>query len=113
MPAARPLADSPWFWVYLFAVAALIALALAGPKFGPRQAQVEREYQGRSRAAQNLSGTEPNLPLSSAADTIVTLRPLFLGLAALAAAAWIGLWWTRRRPQAFHRAATAPLTKDQ
>lgn len=98
MAAARPLAESPWFWVHLFAVAALAALALAGPKFGPRQAQIEREYQGRSRAAQNLNGGELNLPLSSPETTIVTLRPLFAGLAAIAAAAWIALWWTRRKP---------------
>jgi hypothetical protein len=96
MAAPRPLAESPWFWVHLFAVAALVALALAGPKFGPRQAQVEREYQGRSRAAQNLNGAEPNLPMSSGESTIVTLRPLFAGLAAIAAIAWIVLWWTRR-----------------
>jgi hypothetical protein len=97
MAPSRPLADSPWFWAYLFGTAALIALALAGPKFGPRQAQIEREYQGRTRAAQNLNGAEPNLPMSSSASTIVTLRPLFLGLAAVTTVAWIVFWWTRRR----------------
>jgi hypothetical protein len=97
MAASRPLADSPWFWAYLFGTAALIALALAGPKFGPRQAQIEREYQGRTRAAQNLNGAEPNLPMSSSTRTIVTLRPLFLGLAAVTTVAWIVFWWTRRR----------------
>lgn len=97
MSAAHPISDSPWFWAYLFGTAALIALALAGPKFGPRQAQIEREYQGRTRAAQNLNGVEPNLEMSSAERTLITLRPLFLGLAALTSVAWIVFWWTRRR----------------
>jgi hypothetical protein len=97
MAAVRPISDSPWFWAYLFGTAALIALALAGPKFGPRQAQIEREYQGRTRAAQRLNGVEPNLEMSTAERTLVTLRPLFLGLAALTSTAWIVFWWTRRR----------------
>jgi hypothetical protein len=96
MAAARPLTDSPWFWIYLFGTAALIALALIGPKFGPRQAQIEREYQGRTRAAQNLNGVEPDLAMSSAERTLITLRPLFLGLAAITSLGWIIFWWTRR-----------------
>jgi hypothetical protein len=84
--------DSPWFWAYLFGTAALIALALVGPKYGPRQAQIEREYQGRQRAAQNLSGDEPTLALSSAEDTVIELRPLFVGLAAITIVAWLVFW---------------------
>jgi hypothetical protein len=99
MSAPRPLTDSPWFWVYLFGTAALIALALMGPKFGPRQAQIEREYQGRTRAAQNLSGVEPDLAMSSAERTLITLRPLFLALAAITSLGWIVFWWTRRVPR--------------
>lgn len=95
--AARPLSDSPWFWVYLFGTAALIALALAGPKYGPRQAQIEREYQGRTRAAQNLNGAEPNLQMSTAERTLVSLRPLFLVLAVITVAAWIVFWRSRAR----------------
>jgi hypothetical protein len=84
--------DSPWFWAYLFGTAALVALALAGPKFGPRQAQIEREYQGRQRAAQNAAGEEPTLALSSADDTIIELRPLFWTLAAITMGAWLVFW---------------------
>jgi hypothetical protein len=84
--------DSPWFWVYVFCTAALVALALAAPKFGPRQAQIEREFQGRQRAAQNLAGQEPTEPLSSADATVIELRPLFLGLAAIMAVAWVVFW---------------------
>ena len=96
-PARAPLTDSPWFWAYLFGTAALVALALLTPKYGPRQAQLEREFQGRQRAAQNQRGQEPSIALSSAERLIVTLRPLFLGLAALTVLAWIVFWVRRQR----------------
>jgi hypothetical protein len=90
--ARRPITDSPWFWVYLFATAALIALAFISPKYGARQAQIEREFQGRQRAAQQAQGAEPSGDLSNAERTLITLRPLFLALAAITIAAWIVFW---------------------
>lgn len=96
---SRPITDSPWFWAYLFGTAALIALALAGSKYGPRQAQIEREFQGRQRAAQNVQGQEPDVSLSTAERTLVSLRPLFLALAAITAIAWIAFWRQHRRRQ--------------
>jgi hypothetical protein len=110
MSSPRPITDSPWFWAYLFGTAALVALALAGPKFGPRQAQIEREYQGRTRAAQNLSGVEPNLTMSTAERTLITLRPLFITLAAATCIAWGIFWWTRRRTHLIY--APRRLTPD-
>jgi hypothetical protein len=92
-----PITDSPWFWAYLFGTAALVALALAGSKYGPRQAQIEREFQGRQRAAQNLNGQDPNVSLSSAQRTLVSLQPLFLVLAAITAGAWLIFWRQHRR----------------
>jgi hypothetical protein len=93
------MTDSPWFWAYLFGTAALVALALMGPKYGSRQAQIEREFQGRQRAAQNMGGQEPDVEMSSADRLLITLRPLFWGLAALTTVAWIVFWWTRRGTQ--------------
>src|SRR5262245_9867555 len=96
MPSAsRPMTDSPWFWAYLFTTAALIALALIGPKFAARQAQIEREFQGRQRVAQNVQGQEPSGTLSTAERTLISLRPLFFGLAAITTAAWIVFYRTR------------------
>ena len=103
--ASRPITDSPWFWAYLFATAALIALALIGPKFAARQAQIEREFQGRQRAAQNMRGQEPTGPLSTAERTLITLRPLFLGLAAITTIAWIVFYRNRM-------VTHTPLTSD-
>jgi hypothetical protein len=93
MPAApRPITDSPWFWAYLFCTAALIALAVIGPKYALRQAHIEREFQGRQRAAENLSGREPSVGLSSSGTTLITLQPLFFALAAITTVAWIVFW---------------------
>lgn len=88
----RPITDSPWFWGYLFAVAALIALALMGPKYAARQAQIEREFQARQRAVQQAGGQEPSGELSSAEKTLISLRPLFLAMAAITVVAWIVFW---------------------
>jgi hypothetical protein len=96
---ASPITDSPWFWAYLFGTAALIALALAGSKYGPRQAQIEREFQGRQRAAQQKSGQEPDVGLSTAQATLVSLRPLFLALAGITVIAWVVFWRQHRLRQ--------------
>jgi len=90
--ADPPMTDSPWFWVYLFATAALIALALMGPKYAARQEQIEREFQGRQRAAQSIGGEEPSGALSSREKTLITLRPLFLAVAAITVVAWFIFW---------------------
>ncbi|WP_425616138.1 hypothetical protein NA78x_006077 [Anatilimnocola sp. NA78] len=90
------MTDSPWFWAYLFGTAALIALFFAGGKFGPRQAQIEREYQARTRAAQQLNGQEPTMPLSTAERTIVTLQPLWYLLAVVTVMGWILFWRSHR-----------------
>src|SRR5438132_7671870 len=97
--ASRSMTDSPWFWAYLFTTAALIALAVIGPKFAARQAQIEREFQGRQRAAQNIQGQEPSGRLSTAERTLISLRPLCFGLAAITTGAWIVFWWTRTKSQ--------------
>jgi hypothetical protein len=91
-PARRLITDSPWFWAYLFCTAALIALALIGPKYARRQAHIEREFQGRQRATENLSGREPSVGLSAAGDTLIPLQPLFFAFAAITMVAWIVFW---------------------
>jgi hypothetical protein len=90
--------DSPWFWVCVFAGAALIGLAVIGPKYALRQTQIEREFQGRQRAAQNVQGQLPNVPLSTPNQTMIPLWPLVLGLTALIPIAWFILWRRRTIP---------------
>ena len=91
-PARGPITDSPWFWAYLFATAGLIALALMAPKFAQRQAHIEREFQGRQRAAESMNDREPTVPMSRASETLITLQPLFFALAAITMVAWIVFW---------------------
>jgi len=79
----------------LFGAAALVALTLIGPKYSRRQAHIEREFQGRQRAAQVKSGQEPTIELSSAEKTLITLRPLLISLAAITMLAWFVFWRTR------------------
>ena len=81
--------DSPWFWAYLFAVAALIGLALIGPKYSSRQAQLEHQFAGRQGAA----GVAP-LDSDEEAPPRITLQPLYFGLAAVTVVVWL-LHWRR------------------
>ena len=92
--------DSPWFWAYWFGIFALVALFLAWPKYQQRQAHIEREYQGRMRAAQNLRGNEPDVELSQPGRTEISLWPLLAGLSALTLISWIVYFVTRPRAAA-------------
>ena len=103
------ITDSPWFWGYLFGVCALIGLTLAVPKFGERQAQIERSFQGRQRAAQNLNSVQPDIEMSTADNTLVSLKPLFVGVGVVSIFAWIMLWRTHQRHKAVWLAEQARL----
>jgi len=95
----KPITDSPWFWVYLFATGGLIALVLMGPKFMARQTEIERQAQGRQRAIRTQLGQEATTAMSSPDDTVISLRPLFWTLGSILVVAWSILWWKRfRRP---------------
>jgi len=43
--------ESPWFWVMLFSLAGLAALATIGPKFEQREQVIETKFHARERAA--------------------------------------------------------------
>ena len=92
-----PLTDSPWFWLYLFATAGLIGGALIQPKFNQRQTQIERQFQGRSRAEQQKAGQEPSVEMSQPGKNDWNLRPLFAVLACVAIVGWIVFWLRRRK----------------
>jgi hypothetical protein len=90
------LSDSPWYWVYLFCTAGLVALVLMGPRFAGRQAQIENKAAARLSAARQVSGQRIE-PLAPAESTIITLRPLYVILALLLCVAWVHLWRHHRR----------------
>ncbi|MBM4004017.1 MAG: hypothetical protein FJ295_12150 [Planctomycetes bacterium] len=98
MAASRnsPVTDSPWFWACVFGTAALAALALAQPKFGKRQTQIEQQFQGRQFAQTGSPGGESSVAYSTPGQTIVGLSPIVWGVALVVAIAW-GLFWRQLR----------------
>jgi hypothetical protein len=107
------LTDSPWYWVYLFSTAGLIALILVGPKFAFRQSQIERSAQGRQRAAQNMSGSEPTTQMSTVESTHIVLRPLYFVLGGILACAWLNLSWRHfRRRRAVREQLPVPVDSN-
>jgi hypothetical protein len=100
MDQKPPLTDSPWFWVLLFSVMALAALAAMGGKYGRRQSALERQYQARDRiaAAASEPGSAPaRRPYAVPGANLVPLWPLGILLGASAAFAAIMLVRNRRR----------------
>jgi hypothetical protein len=89
----KSIFESPWYWLYLFATGALIALLLLGWKFGPRQAQIENKYLGHEAAAEREAGASPaERELSTPEDTMINLTPLYVILAVVFVVAWIAVW---------------------
>jgi len=129
-PTQRPphgrarLTDSPWFWLLVFANAALVGVALIGPKYNVRQGAVERRYEARREIAgralgQPASDTPPDnaAPDDTASDDprpdensprddsahIVPLLPLALTLVVVNLVAIVLFAWNQvrlMRPQA-------------
>ena len=102
-----PITDSPWYWLYLFCTAGLVALVIMGPKFAARQAQIERKSEARQRAALQVSGETPMATDSEAEATAINLQPLYLILAIGLGFAWLRLWQHRRHLRANHRPETS------
>ncbi|UUO08713.1 hypothetical protein M4951_10435 [Blastopirellula sp. J2-11] len=90
-----PIADSPWFWLYLFAMCALAGGLVMAPKYGARQATLEKQHQARQRAEQIRQGITPTGEISTADNTLIDLRPIYLVLLVLVSVGWARLWWTR------------------
>jgi hypothetical protein len=82
-------------------MAALAALLLVAPKYGRRQAQIERQFEGRQRIGQRQepgpAADEP-APLAGSGEVlIISLRPLLWLIGGLTLAAWLAHWLSRRR----------------
>lgn len=58
----RPLTDSPWFWLGLFASMALLALVVVAPKYDRRQGRlvVQQEVREQVHATQPLASRATN-----------------------------------------------------
>lgn len=94
----EPITDSPWFWLYLFATAALILLIAFQGKLEIRQANIERQHQARQLA--HPSDEIPNqspVAVSSPGNTLIGRNYLVAVLGVLVAVGWIRLWYVRFR----------------
>jgi hypothetical protein len=104
------LTDSPWFWVMMFSLMALGALAAIGGKYGQRQATIERQYQARTRVAE-LRANENNSTddtrtdqqtaprdFATSGDPLIPLWPLAVVLVLVALFAGLMLVRGRGRP---------------
>jgi len=91
--------DSPWFWLALFLVGGLGALAVVTPKYAYRQARLERMNETREQIRRRLaedqavvdSSEAPPLDVHQSAPRAAPLDPLAFVLALLLAAVAIGL----------------------
>jgi hypothetical protein len=104
-----PVTDSPWFWVMMFSTMALAALLAIGPKYGGRQARLERQYQARERIVAEQTGNSrahseridhqaERREFATADDTLVPLWPLAAILSFVAILSAIMLYRGRGRP---------------
>ena len=94
------LADSPWFWAYVFLTSAIIALVLAAPKYYTRQTQLERRFLARQEGGQTIKGSDgQSIPPPTKDNLILRLGPLFVICGLLLMVAWSRFWWTRLAPK--------------
>jgi hypothetical protein len=100
MERRSELTDSPWFWLLIFSMFALLALVTIGPKYSLRQGGIETRFQNRETALA-WEGQEIDSPEAVAAtrlprapgqrDLTISLRPLFLGIGVLVALGLVGV----------------------
>lgn len=92
-----PLSDSPWFWLYVFGTAGIVALLWMSPKFGARQSQLDRQFEGRRHVMSQPADVAAARPFSNPERRAASLRPLYWILLAALVAGWVALWWQRFR----------------
>jgi hypothetical protein len=132
MSQTRPISDSPWFWMLFYSGWTFIAFALLTiGKYGQRQSQLERQYQGRVQGAEKdnqglivASGPDANVPPSHAerpterptfstpGNTIISLTPLTLIFFAVACFAAVMLWRERHKREANFGRPGSPAAGD-
>lgn len=100
-----PIAESAWFWMFLFSIIGLLALGIIGPKYGRRQAMIEQNYEGRQEAARRMAQKSgQGFPADRSAappggsKLIIGLEPLLAAVSVLVVVSAAGLWWQYKRP---------------
>ncbi|MEM8681448.1 MAG: hypothetical protein AAGF97_19045 [Planctomycetota bacterium] len=90
--------DSPWLWLAIFLVGALVSLVLVAPKYAHRQPELEREFLARQRGGQTVPRRDT--PSGEVGRPMLSLRPLMLAcvvaLLTLSCLFWLTRWFQRR-----------------
>lgn len=108
--------ESPWFWVLIFSLAALAAIATIGPKFERREEAIETKFHARERA----TGREAiERPADDAAQDgpqwqpIFTLGPIAAVVVLIAVVAMVNLVRLhRQRLEYWRREARGVASKE-
>lgn len=103
MSSQPPVTDSPWYWVGLFALAALVGMIAIGPKFYRRQEVLQQKSQAREQVWRDRveGATPPDAsPVDDATDQAWAARlrlwPLMAAALVVTCVAWGKLWSQRR-----------------
>jgi hypothetical protein len=93
--------ESPWFWVMLFSLAGLAAVATVGPKFEQREASIEEKFHARERAMGRETFDKPGDEAAPSATPawkpIYTLGPIAAVLMCLAVVGMVNVMRFHRR----------------
>ena len=96
--SAQPkLSDSPWFWVYLFGAAALIAMFLIGNKADTVQAQRDGNFTRRQasldrQAGKTLADPQPAAAAEPGDERYVDFTIFYGIIGAVTVFAWVMHW---------------------
>ena len=86
------LSDSPWFWIYLFGVAALVAMFLIGQKADQVQAQRDGNFTRRQLSLERQAGLQVELVDDAEETRYVDFGIFYLLIGSVTAFAWAMHW---------------------
>jgi hypothetical protein len=116
--APPSVTETPWFWLMLFSLAGLAAVATIGPKFDRREQSIETKFHARERGL----GREAVEPMDESApaqvpqwNPIFTAGPIVGVLGAAALISMIGVLQFHRRKwmSLQNRDSTDPAASSQ
>ena len=87
--------DSPWFWISLFCMGALVSLVLMQARYSQRQPQIERQYQARQQSGHSVEGRAEVTSRHAEGETLVRLEPLIATASLGLLVSW-GMWLRQR-----------------
>lgn len=95
-----PLTDSPFFWLIVFGVAALIGGVMIAPKYSKRMDRVERMYDARLKAyVERVGGDTSQMPVDMHREVSIRELLIFVAVILLGGGVAGRVWEVRQRPE--------------